>query len=140
MSCRSQSVRSRRSLGQGETTMLKYPGHPHHHLGSWNTERARPSSLSLEQMSGTLPSPWTLTNGMKLPASQLRSVPAPDLTTWLHNYGQLCRHYSHTMGRLKSDKDDNYTYPWVFFDQTSQQKSQVLRPQARYNRENINLV
>ena len=28
------------------------------HLGSWNTSRPRPCSLSLEH-SGTLPSPWT---------------------------------------------------------------------------------
>ena len=42
------------------------------------------------------------------------------------------------MGRLKSDKDDNYTYPWVFFDPTTQQK--VLHTQARYKKENINVV
>ena len=74
---RSQSIRSRRSLCNGETTMLKYPGYPHQ-LGSW-TDRPRPSSLSLEQMSGTLPSPWTVTNGMKLPASHLRSLPCPHI-------------------------------------------------------------
>ena len=76
--CRSQSIRSRRSLYNGDATatMLKYPGYPHH-LGSWNTDRPRPSSLSLEQMSGTLPSPWTTNSGMKLPPSHPRSVPSP---------------------------------------------------------------
>ena len=82
--CRSQSVRSRRSLCQGEMTLLKYPGYPHH-LGSW-TDRPRPSSLSLEQMSGTLPSPWTVTNGMKLPPSHLRSGPALTSRLALDNY------------------------------------------------------
>ena len=64
----------------------------------------------------------------------------PVLVKRLDNWSHLCRHYSHTMGRLKSDKDDNYTYPWVFFDPTTQQKNKMLHSQARYKKENVNVV
>ena len=110
---------------------------------TWGPGTQREPGLAASHWSrcpGRCPPPGPSPTGWSCRPRSSGSSLAPDLTTWLHNYGQLCRHYSHTMGRLKSDKDDNYTYPWVFFDQTSQQKSQVLRPQARYNRENINLV
>ena len=50
------------------------------------------------------------------------------------------RQYSQTMGRHKYDKDDNYTYPWVFFEANSKQRNPVLYSQAMYRRDNINLV
>ena len=84
-------------------------------LGSWNT--ARPSSLSLEQMTGTLPSPWTV----HLPHGK----PRP---------------YSSTVGRVRRDTEDNYSYPWLFWDTATKQNRPLLHSQALYRRDNVNVV
>ena len=86
------------------------------HLGSWNTARPRPSSLSLEQRSGTLPSPWTVTVA-----------------------GPQPRHFL-TAGRTKYDKDDNYSYPWLFFDPNTKLNHPVHCSEALFRRDNINVV
>jgi len=137
---RSHSIRSRRSMGNGDMTLLHGPGPPQK-LGSWNTQRApvtplvphqykeqlvRPSSLSLEHISDTLPSPWPLPKQPEKFGKQDKPRP-----------------FSHTMtmDRMRSeDEESNYNYPWVFYDPHTQENRRVFYTQALYKKENINVV
>ena len=43
------------------------------------------------------------------------------------------------MGRLRGE-DEDYNYPWVFYDADTKENKRVFYTQALYKKENINVV